>query len=58
MDGTALALGIALMLLGIALIIVAVFRALGHRWTLGGYEVWVLPVAGIGLILLGRWLIQ
>lgn len=50
-------LGFALMLAGVSLVIVAVFRALGHSWTLGTYETWVLPAAGIGLILLGRWLI-
>ncbi|HEX6247350.1 MAG TPA: hypothetical protein VFZ64_05715 [Nocardioidaceae bacterium] len=58
MEAADLALGIVLMLLGIAFIVVAVIRALRHKWTLGVYEVWVLPVAGMGLILLGRWLIQ
>ena len=48
----------ALMLLGVALIVVAVFRALGHRWAPGTYEIWVLPVVGIGLMLLGWWLIR
>lgn len=58
MEGIDLALGIVLMVLGIALIVVAIFRSLGHTWTLGVYEMWALPVAGVGLILLGRWLIQ
>jgi hypothetical protein len=58
MDAARLTLGIALMLLGIALIVVAVFRALKHEWTLGKYEIWALPVSGVGLVLLGRWLIQ
>ncbi len=57
MDGGALILGIVLMLTGVALVTVAVFRALGHTWTLGLYEMWVLPTAGLGLILLGRWLV-
>ncbi|HSJ22059.1 MAG TPA: hypothetical protein VK964_15930 [Nocardioidaceae bacterium] len=51
-------LGLFLMFLGMACIVVAVFRALGRVWTLGLYELWVLPTAGLGLILLGRWLIQ
>lgn len=51
-------LGVFLLLLGIALIVVAVFRALGHAWSLGAYELWVLPAAGVGLVLLGRWMIQ
>jgi hypothetical protein len=51
-------LGIILMLLGMACFVMAVFRALGRVWTLGVYELWVLPTAGLGLILLGRWLIQ
>jgi hypothetical protein len=58
MENSALALGIALMLLGISLVIFAVFRALGHNWGLGIHELWVIPTAGLGLILLGRWLIQ
>lgn len=57
METGALVLGIVLMLTGVALVTVAVFRALGHAWTLGLYEMWVLPAAGIGLILLGRWLV-
>jgi hypothetical protein len=51
-------LGLVLMFLGMACIVVAVFRALGRVWTLGLYELWVLPTAGLALILLGRWLIQ
>lgn len=57
MENSALVLGIVLMVVGVALVTVAVFRALGHAWTLGLYEMWVLPAAGIGLILLGRWLV-
>jgi len=58
MEISGLAIGIVLMLLGIALVVFAVFRALGHNWSLGIHELWVLPTAGLGLILLGRWLIQ
>jgi hypothetical protein len=57
MDSSGLLLGIALMVLGVVLITVAVFRALNHSWGLGLHEMWVLPAAGIGLILLGRWLL-
>lgn len=58
MENSGLAIGILLMALGIALVIFAVFRALGHNWALGVHELWVIPTAGLGLILLGRWLIQ
>lgn len=51
-------LGIVLMVIGIALVVVAVFRSLGHRWTLGLYELWVIPAAGLAFILLGRWLVR
>lgn len=58
MDNTKLVLGIALLVLGVALVITAVFRSLGHRWTLGIHELWLLPLIGVALMLLGRWLIQ
>ena len=58
MENSALVLGIVLMVVGVVLVTVAVFRALGHNWALGIHELWVLPTAGLGLILLGRWLIQ
>jgi hypothetical protein len=51
-------IGIALMVLGMACVVWAMFRALGRVWSLGLYELWILPAAGVGLILLGRWLIQ
>jgi len=56
MDTAALIAGIALMLLGVGLVFVAVFRALASLWSLGWYEL-VLPVVGFVLMLLGRWLI-
>lgn len=52
-----LVLGTALMLAGVGLVVVAVFRAFARMWTLGSYEVWALPVAGFLLILLGRWVV-
>ena len=52
-----LVLGLMLMLVGTFLIIAAVFRSLGHTWTLGVYDIWVLPVTGILLILAGRWVL-
>ncbi len=54
MDGAELLIGIVLMVTGVALIVVAVFRALGHAWALGLYELWALPTAGVCLVLLGR----
>lgn len=50
-----LALGLTLMVVGMLLIIAAVFRTLGHTWTFGAYDIWALPVTGILLILVGRW---
>lgn len=58
MENTILALGVLLMILGIALIITAVFRSLNHRWGYGLYELWLLPAVGLALVLLGRWLVQ
>jgi hypothetical protein len=49
--------GAALMVLGVAVFIIAVFRALNHRWTFGVHELWLLPLTGIGLMLGGRWLV-
>ena len=57
MENSGLVLGIASMILGVALVTVAVFRTLGHAWTFGLYELWAIPTAGLGLILLGRWLV-
>ena len=50
-------LGMALMVAGVILIIVVVFRSLGHVWTWGLYDVWVLPVIAVVLIVVGRWLL-
>lgn len=50
-----LVLGITLMVVGTLLIVAAVFRSLGHAWTFGVYDIWALPVSGILLILVGRW---
>ncbi|HEX6248923.1 MAG TPA: hypothetical protein VFZ64_13715 [Nocardioidaceae bacterium] len=58
MEISAVVLGIVLMVIGIGLVTMAVFRSLGHTWTLGLYELWVIPTVGLGFILLGRWLVQ
>lgn len=50
-----LVLGLTLMVAGMLLVITAVFRSLGHTWTLGVYDMWALPVTGVLLILVGRW---
>jgi hypothetical protein len=50
-----LVLGITLTVVGMLLIVAAVFRSLGHTWTFGAYDMWALPVTGILLILVGRW---
>jgi hypothetical protein len=56
-SGTALVVGVLLMLLGVALVVAAVFRALRRVWALGPSELWWFLAAGFGLILLGRWLV-
>lgn len=58
MESTGWILGLGLMVAGMVLMIISVFRALAHTWTHGLYEVWVFPAAGGGLILLGLWLIR
>ena len=57
MNGVEMVLAILLMVTGVALVVVAVFRALGHAWNLGLYELWALPAAGFCFILLGHWLL-
>ena len=42
---------------GVATVITAAFRSLGENWPLQRHEWWLLPVAGVGLILAGRWLL-
>ena len=58
MDNTQLILGTILMILGVALAITAVFRSLNHQWTWGVHELWLLPLVGVALLLLGRWMVQ
>lgn len=58
MEIAASVVGAALIGIGILLVLVGVFRALGHRWTFGAYDLWLVPVAGILLVLAGRWLIS
>lgn len=56
MNGAEVVFGMVLMVAGVALITVAVFRVLGHAWNHGLYEMWVFPSAGIAFVLLGHWL--
>lgn len=49
-------LGMTLMVMGVILIFVMVFRSLRHTWTWSLYEVWVLPGITVALIAVGRWL--
>ena len=46
--------GSVLLVLGTAALVLAVLRAVTHTWTYGVHEVWVLPAAGLSLVLLGR----
>jgi hypothetical protein len=50
--------GYGLLLLGGAALVTAAFRSMGHNWSLGVYEFWVLPVVGLGLLLLGSLLVR
>lgn len=58
MDNTQLILGTILMILGVAIAITAVFRSLNHQWAWGVHELWLLPLIGVVLLLVGRWLVQ
>lgn len=58
MENAVLVLGSALMVLGVGLFLTAIFRALGHTWTHGVHEIWLFPVAGVCVFLVGFWLIQ
>jgi hypothetical protein len=58
METAAAVLGFVLMGLGVCLVLIAVFRTLAHRWTLGVHELWLLPVVGVALLLWGGWLIR
>jgi hypothetical protein len=55
---TSMILGAALLMLGTLTFIVAVFRSMGHSFAFGVYELWVLPVAGMALVLLGGSLVR
>jgi hypothetical protein len=57
MDEAEMVVATTAMVLGLVLVVVAVFRALGNKWTYGWYELWVLPVTGFALIGLGLWLL-
>lgn len=58
MDYTQLLLGIALMILGTAFVMAAVVSSLRHERTWGVHELWLLPLVGVVLMLVGRWVIQ
>jgi hypothetical protein len=57
METTNLVLGALLMVTGTAIFIFGIFRAMSHTWSFGLYELWIFPVVGFGLVLLGRWMI-
>ena len=50
--------GVLMLAAGVATVITAVFRSLGDNWPLQRHEWWALPGAGVGLIVLGRWLLS
>jgi hypothetical protein len=58
MDNAQLVLGAVLMVLGAAVFIVGVFRAMDHRWTFGVHELWLIPLSAIALMLTGSFLIS
>lgn len=57
METASLVLGTLLMLTGTLVFIFGIFRAMSHTWSFGLYELWIFPVVGIALVLLGRWII-
>lgn len=58
MDYTQLFLGIALMILGAAVVMAAVVSSLRDERTWWVHELWLLPLLGLVLMLVGRWLIR
>lgn len=54
---TSLLLGSLVMALGAVTLVAFAFRAMSHTWTFGAYELWVLPVVGVTLVVLGRLMI-
>lgn len=58
MDGVKTAFGIVLMVMGVSLVIAAVFRTVRRSGSAGAYEMLALPIVGTALILLGRWMFE
>jgi hypothetical protein len=46
-----------MMLLGTVALVAFALRSMSHTWTFGAYELWVLPLGGLTLLLLGRLMI-
>jgi hypothetical protein len=55
---TSMILGSVLLMLGTVMAIVAVFRSMGHSFAFGAHELWLLPVTGMALVLLGVSLVR
>jgi hypothetical protein len=55
---TSMILGSVLLMLGTVTFILAAFRSMGHSFAFGAYELWVLPLAGMALVLLGASLVR
>jgi hypothetical protein len=54
---TSMLLGFILLVLGTLTFLVAVVRAMGHDFSHGVYDLWVLPMLGLALLLLGSSLV-
>ena len=53
-----LLLGALMMLLGAAALVAFALRSMSHTWTFGAYELWVLPLVGLTLLVLGRLMLR
>lgn len=55
---TSTVLGSVLLATGMLTLLVAVVRAMGRDFAFGVYELWVLPVLGLSLLVLGTSLVR
>lgn len=55
---TSTLLGSICLLLGTSALIAGVFRAMGHSWFWGVHELYLLPLAGLCLVLVGQMLLK
>lgn len=55
---TSILLGAVCLLLGLSALTGSVIRSMSHNWSWGVHELYLLPLVGLGLVLVGQELIQ